>query len=88
MRVISRRTLREFWERHPDAEGPLVAWLREVSQASWEGPAHIKRRYASASFLAGDRVVFNIKGNTYRLVVAFWYPGQTAYIKFVGTHAE
>ena len=88
MRVIARRTLREFWERHPDAEPSLVAWFHEVSHAKWDGPSDIKERYASASFLRGDRVVFNIKGNKYRLVVSVWYSGKSVYIRFVGTHAE
>lgn len=88
VRVIARRTLRDFWAKHPDAAEPLRAWFREVQQARWAGPADIKQRYASASFLARDRVVFNIKGNSFRLIVAVKYPSQIVFIKFVGTHAE
>lgn len=86
--MIARRTLREFWERVPDAEGALVAWFQEATAADWKEPSDIKLRYASASFLPGDRVVFNIKGNKYRLVVSIWYPGRAVYIRFVGTHAQ
>lgn len=88
MRVISRKALREFWERHADSEMPLRAWFKEAKEAGWKGPSEIKKRYASASFLADDRVVFNIKGNEYRLVVAVRYDFGIVYIRFVGTHAE
>lgn len=88
MRVISRKALREFWERHADSEMPLRAWFKEVKEAAWKGPSEIKQRYASASFLANDRVVFNIKGNEHRLVVAVRYDFGIVYIRFVGTHSE
>ncbi len=87
MRVISRRTLRCFWEAHPDAAAPLQSWFAEAEKASWSGPEDIKRRYAAASFV-GERVVFNIGGNEYRLVVWVSYEWKTVYIRFVGTHAE
>lgn len=86
MRVIAKSRLREFWEQHPDAEDALQVWYRETCSASWTTPQDVKTRYRSASFLADDRVVFNIKGNTYRLVVRVLYPFQTVYIRFVGTH--
>jgi mRNA interferase HigB len=89
MRVISRRRLREFWEAgHADAEGPLRAWYHEAKSAAWSSPQEIKTRYPSASILPLDRVVFNIKGNTYRLVAVVKYRTKTIYIRFVGTHAE
>ena len=90
MRVIARRTLREFWERpgRSDAEQPLRAWFVEARQAEWRTPSAIKARYASASIIANDRVVFNIGGNKYRLVVAIRYEAQIAFIRFIGTHAE
>ena len=69
MRIIAKRTLREFWERHPDARRPLLDWYKMVEQADWNAPDQVKSAFASASILRGDRVVFNIKGNTYRLVV-------------------
>ncbi len=87
MRVIAKSTLRGFWERHPDSEGPLLAWFREAENEDWDSPAKVKQRYRSASFV-GDRVVFNIKGNAYRLVVRINYPFRIVYVRFVGTHKE
>lgn len=88
MRVIAIKSLREFWIRHPDAEQPLKAWFDEAAKARWKTPQDIKRRFATASFLANRRVVFNIKGNDYRLIVSVAYQFEAVYIKFVGTHAE
>jgi mRNA interferase HigB len=88
MRIIAVSTLKDFWMHHPDAEQPLRAWYDEAKHASWVTPQDIKARYASASFVGSNRVVFNIKGNTYRLVVAVAYRFQILYIKFIGTHAE
>ena len=88
MRVIAVSTLRAFWERHPDAEQPLKAWYEEVKSATWTQPADIKARYRSASVLKNRRVVFNIKGNDFRLIVAIAYKLQIVYVKFVGTHKE
>ena len=85
--MIAKRALREFWLEHPDAEGPLLAWYREVERETWDGPAMLKARYRSASFV-GDRVVFNVKGNTYRLVVRVDYPRRLVCVRFVGTHAQ
>ena len=88
MRIIARRTLRDFWERHSDSEQPLKAWFAEVQAASWRSPQEIKRRYRHASFVGDNRVIFNIRGNKYRLVVQINYEFGIAYIKFVGTHSE
>ncbi len=88
MRIIARRTLREFWEKHRTAEQPLKSWFREASQASWKTPEDIKSRYRPASFLKGNRVVFNMGGNKYRLIVHANYNFGILYIRFVGTHAE
>lgn len=88
MRVIAKRPLREFWERHPQAEGRLKSWYHEAESAQWAGPADIKRHYPSASFLGDNRVVFNIGGNDYRLVVQVRYEFHVVYVRFVGTHAE
>ena len=88
MRIISKRTLRAFWERHTDAKEPLLAWYREVAKEDWDAPARVKQRYRSASIVGGNRVVFNIKGNDYRLVVKINYPARIVYIRFLGTHAE
>lgn len=88
MRILAKRPLREFWQRRPDAEQPLLAWYREVLQEDWDGPAKVKAKYRNASIVGDDRVVFNIKGNDYRLVVRINYPYRVVYIRFVGTHAE
>lgn len=89
MRVIARRTLRDFWEAgHADAEQPLRAWFAEVSAASWKTMVEIERRYATASVIDAERVVFNIGGNKYRLVVKVWFGGETVFVKFAGTHRD
>lgn len=88
MRVIAVSTLRQFWQKHPDSEQALKAWYDEATQAKWAQPADIKAQYRSASILRNRRVVFNIKGNDYRLIVAIAYRLSIVYVKFVGTHAE
>ena len=88
MRIISRKTIREFWEKHLDAEHALEAWYHDAKRAVWKTPADIKSVYRNASFVGTDRVVFNIKGNQYRLVVAVQYQHGIIYIRFIGTHAE
>jgi mRNA interferase HigB len=88
MRIIARRTLKAFWEKHRPAEQPLKSWYREASHATWTGPEDIKGKYRHASFIKGNRVVFNIGGNKYRLVVHINYAFRVLYVRFVGTHAE
>jgi mRNA interferase HigB len=88
VRIIAVATLRAFWQKHPDAEQPLKAWFEEATKASWSQPSDIKAQYRSASVLKNRRVVFNIKGNEYRLIVAIAYRLQIVYVKFIGTHAE
>ena len=88
MRIIAFRSLREFWERHPQAETALRAWYAEASHAAWKTPADIKVAHRNGSFLANKRVVFNIKGNSFRLVVAVRYAQGLMFVRFVGTHAE
>ncbi|WP_282677631.1 type II toxin-antitoxin system HigB family toxin, partial [Serratia marcescens] len=86
--VISITTLKRFWEQYPAAEQPLKAWLDEVRKASWQSPMEIKEMYRSASILKNSRVVFNIKGNDYRLVTSIFYAAGWVYIKFIGTHKD
>jgi mRNA interferase HigB len=88
MRIIAKRTLRAFWEKHPDAEQPFQTWYRTVELAEWRRPADVKSYYGSASILANNRVCFNIAGNKYRLIVKIEYAFRIVYIRFVGTHAE
>lgn len=88
MRIISKKTLRDFWSRHTGAEQALCAWFHEASNAEWKTPGDIKKFYPAADILPGNRVVFNIKGNQYRLIVKIHYNTGILYVRFVGTHAE
>ena len=90
MRIISRAKLREFWSnsKYRDAEQPLKAWYDETRKANWRNPQDIKGKYRNASFIANNRVVFNIHGNSYRLIVAIKYDFGICYIRFVGTHQQ
>ena len=86
MRVVALKVLREFWARHPDAEQPLRVWFELTSHAQWRQPADVKAQLGSASILKNRRVVFNIKGNDYRLVAGLAYNTSLVFIKFIGTH--
>lgn len=88
MKLHGLLMLEEFRQRHADSRGPLNAWQAEVEAAQWQAPHDIKVRFPSASFLAENRVIFNIKGNTYRLVVKVKYQYGMLLIEWVGTHAE
>lgn len=88
MRIIAKKILRDFWETHPDIEQQLKAWYQEISKAEWTTSNQIKKEYSIASFLAENRVVFNIKGNHYRLIVKVSYDYQMIWIRFIGAHAE
>ncbi len=88
VRVIAIKTLRDFWATHPDAQQSLLAWYDEACKAVWTRPNDIKAHYASASILKNRRVVFNIKGNDYRLIVAVAYRLGIVYVKFIGTHEQ
>ena len=88
MRIIARAALKAFWQRHADAEQPLKAWFREARTADSAKPRDVKRAYRTASVIGDNRVVFNIGGNKYRLVVKFNYHYRVGYIRFIGTHAQ
>ena len=88
VRIIARRILREFWEKHPDARVPIETWYHDAKRADWKSPSDIKRVYRNASFVANNRVVFNLKGNDYRLVVAIQYRFGIVYVRFIGSHAR
>lgn len=90
MRVISKGTLKEFWSQpnNADSEGPLQAWYAEVVKADWKNPGEVKQQYASASVLKDSRLVFNIAGNKYRLVVKVHYPASIVFVRFIGTHKQ
>jgi mRNA interferase HigB len=88
VRIFSRSTLRGFWAKHPDAEQPLRAWVAEAKPARWMTPHAIKALHRTASFVGNDRVVFNVGGNKYRLVVAVSYGRGSMFVRFVETHRE
>ena len=89
MQVISRRTLREFRARHPHAEGPIRAWLAIATGVQWASPADIKRQFGStADFVGDNRIIFDLGGNKYRLVVHVSYTFGRVLVKFIGSHAE
>ena len=88
MRIIAISTLRDFYTKHSDAQTPLQAWYALASRAQWKSPSDIKAAYRNASFTANNRVVFNIKGDDYRLIVLVRYDKGLLFVKFVGTHAH
>src|SRR5436853_760170 len=88
MRIISKKTLKDFWEKEPRAKSILEAWHAEAKIAGWSSPADVKEQFGTASILKDGRVVFNIGGNKYRLVAWINYEFYTLYIRFVGTHKE
>ncbi len=88
MHIISKKKLREFWERHPDAEQPLRAWYADAKRADWKRPTDIASVIRSARPISNNRVVFSVGGNKYRLVVTIRYQSRVIFIRFVGTHSE
>ena len=90
MRIIAFRTLREFWERseYSDSKASLQAWYHDAKNSDWRNSNELKQQYKNASIIGEGRVVFNIKGNTYRLVVLIDYEFQIIFIRFIGTHKE
>lgn len=88
MRIIAKKTLREFWEKHPSSKEQPLCWYKDFSKANYGNVHEIKQVYGSADNVGNGRVVFNICGNNFRLVVRFNYVFQFAYIRFVGTHGE
>lgn len=88
MRIIALKTLWLFWEQHPDVRQALQAWYRDAKRATWSTPADIRTVYRNASFVGNNRVVFNIRGNQYRLVVAINYAHGIVYIRFIGSHQD
>ena len=88
MRIITKAPLREFWEKYPAAALPLQVWYKDATQASWRNPNDVKAQYGNASIVGNNRVVFNIKGNDFRLIVAINYAAAIVFIRFIGTHAQ
>ena len=88
MRIVAKKTLRDFWNKHNDCEEQLKSWYNETSKTNWKNPNELKKDYPSASILENNRIVFNIKGNNYRLIVKINYEYQIMWIQFIGTHAD
>jgi len=87
-RIFSKGVLRDFWIKYPDSEQYLKTWFDTALNANWKNPNEVKLAYASTSILKDSRIVFNIKGNTYRLIAKFNFEKQWIFIKFIGTHKE
>ena len=87
-RIFSKSTLKEYWLKNPDSEQYLKTWFHTAMNANWKTPNEVKQTYANASILKESRIVFNIKGNTYRLVAKFNFEKQWIFIRFIGTHNE
>ena len=90
VRILARRTIREFWETpaHADSKRPLENWFAIAKSADWASPHDIKRLFGDASIIGNNRVVFNIAGNKHCLVLHFDYRRRTGFIRFIGTHAQ
>jgi mRNA interferase HigB len=89
MNIIAVRTLREFWQKHPQAERPLRVLYNRLIAHDWAGPQEIKQTFgATVDFVGDNRVIFDVGGNKYRVIIAFAYTYRRGMIKFVGTHAE
>ena len=87
-RIVAKSTLKAFWEKHAETEQYLKTWFQTAMKSNWNGPNDVKNTYPHASILKRSRIVFNIKGNDYRMVVKFNFEKQWAFIRFIGTHAE
>ena len=88
IRIIAKKILRDFWDKHNDSENQLKTWFKETSKAKWNNPSDIKAKYPKASILKSGKVVFNICGNKYRLIVDINYLRQWVFIRFIGTHEQ
>ena len=86
-RILSKSTLREYWETHPETEQYLKTWYDTAMNADWKTPHDVKNAFANASILKDNRIVFNIKGNSFRLIAKFNFEKQWVFIRFIGTHA-
>ena len=87
MHVISRLLLIKFWQKHPDAETALRIWFKKVERGKWKSLAELKKDFPTADYVGNDRIVFNVKGNNYRIIVLVFFTGQKMFIRFVGTHS-
>jgi len=88
LRVIAKKIVRDFWAKHPDCEQQLKSWYSEVEDATWKNPNQVKKEYPTSSILEDNKIVFNIKGNNYRLIIKINYYYQMIRIRFIGTHSQ
>jgi|SRR3954468_7469542 len=88
MHIISRPKLMDFWKKHPDTEVPLRLWFKKVQTTKWKNINELKKDFPTADYIGNNRVIFDIKGNKYRIVVVVFFMGQKIFIRFIGTHAE
>lgn len=88
MHIISRPALIKFWIKHPDSETPLRVWFKKVEQSKWKSINELKADFPTADYVGNNRVVFDIKGNKYRIIILVFFLGQKMFIRFIGTHAE
>jgi mRNA interferase HigB len=86
--IVARKTIVAFYTKHADAETPLLTWYKIAMKRNWKSPGDVKKDYSSADIVGNDRIVFNIKGNKYRLIVKFNFNMEWGWIRFIGTHAE
>ena len=88
MRIISKKTLREFWEKHQDSQNQITAWYHYAKRANWRKSSDIKEQFRNVSIISSNRIVFNICGNKYRLVIKINFEAQLIFIRFIGTHKQ
>ena len=88
LRVLAKKILREFWEKYPDTEEQLKSWFQEAEKNDWPNPNFVKDEFPNSRLIPNNRIIFNIKGNQYRLVVRVNYKYQMVYVRFIGTHIE
>jgi mRNA interferase HigB len=88
MNIFNKSSLNSFWEKHAETKTELLKWYHHTSKQNWKGPLDVKKSYVTASIIANNRVVFNIRGNAYRLIVEFSYGRGSGFVKFIGTHRE
>ena len=88
MRIIAKKPLRAYWEKHTDCKKDLQDWYEVAKKTDWASPNEVKKTYPKASIVANNRVAFNIAGNNYRLVIQFAYKTRIGYVRFIGTHSE
>jgi len=88
LRILAKKILREYWEKHSAIEEQLKSWYQETSKSNWLNPNYVKDEFPNARLISNNRVIFNIKGNQYRLIVRVNYKYQMVYVRFIGSHEE